>query len=474
VNENAERLFKLERDELLRRDPGEMSPALQPDGMPSAEAVAERVRLALEGETPIFEWTHLDAEGQPFPCEIRLVRLPSSTRKLVRGSLTDISERKLLEAELRQSQKMDAIGQLAGGIAHDFNNLLTAILGNAEVALEELGPGTPVSLQLAEIREAGERAAALTRQLLAFSRKEIVHARVLNINAIVENLSRMLGRLIGEHVDLVTDLDPRLRSIRADPGQIEQLILNLALNARDAMPQGGTLTIRTRACGTCASPSAGQAHLGSAPCVLLEIADTGTGVAPDLREKIFEPFFTTKGPGKGTGLGLSTVYGVVKQNGADVWVDSHKGPGATFKICWPSCEEDAEDGTDTPRETRSGSETILVVEDEPAVLEVARKALADYGYNVLEATNGAEAMRVSDGHDGTIDLLVTDIVMPAVDGPDLARRISTTRPQTRILFVSGYSSELSNPDASRIEGEFLAKPYTPRELATVVRQILDG
>jgi PAS domain S-box-containing protein len=467
VNDNAARMFGIDRERLLELGPVDMSPPRQPDGTPSEEGAQARLREVAVGGTPVFEWTHRTADGETFPCEVRLVRLPSSSRRLVRGSLTNIAERKRLEAELRQAHKMEAIGHLAGGIAHDFNNLLTAILGNLEISMDRLGAETPVARQLSEIRKAADRAAALTRQLLAFSRKQIVQRRVLNANAVIEDLSRMLRRLIGEDIDLVTHLDPRLNSIEADPGQIEQLIMNLAVNARDAMPEGGTLTIRTR------DLSEGAAEPPLDVCVVIEVSDTGTGIEPELLPKVFEPFFTTKEPGKGTGLGLSTVYGIVKQNAGNVHVDSTPGAGATFKVYWPACAPQPESEAGSEENLCAGTETILLVEDEQTVREVAREALFDYGYNLLEARDGSDALRVSNSFSGPIDLVVTDVVMPGVGGRDLARRLAASRPGTRILFISGYSGELAEPDLADFGAAFLPKPYTPQVLATTIRKILD-
>jgi two-component system cell cycle sensor histidine kinase/response regulator CckA len=395
---------------------------------------------------------------------------------IVEGTVVDVTERRQLEEQLRQSQKMEGIGQLAGGIAHDFNNLLTTVLGYSDMALTQLSPHDPIREDIAEIRRAGERASNLTRQLLAFSRKQVFEPRVLDLNALMADSSRMLARLIGEHIRFVTQLDPALGNVRADPGQIEQVIVNLAVNARDAMPEGGTLTVRTENADVDAASS--RKHFGIAPgrYVAIIVADTGVGIDPETQKRIFEPFFTTTETPRGTGLGLATVYGVVSQSGGQIFVDSAPGRGATFAIYLPRVEEAAAaPGTVAAGAPHRGSETILLVEDEDAVRGLTRRCLEASGYTVLQATCADEALEVASRFPGRLDLLLTDVIMPGVSGPELSRRLLERRPGTRVLYVSGYTDAAM---ASHVEldagASFLPKPFTPETLARKVRDILDA
>ena len=396
---------------------------------------------------------------------------------IVEGTVTDITDRKLLEEQLRQSQKMEAIGQLAGGIAHDFNNLLTSVLGYSNLALNRLSPHEPIREEIEEIQKAGDRAANLTRQLLAFSRKQLFEPVVLDVNARIVESTRMLSRLIGERIRLVTELDPSLGSVRADPGQIEQVLVNLVVNARDAMPEGGTLTIRTQNADVDAVSA--RRHFGAAPgeYVVLTVADTGTGIDAETQKRIFEPFFTTKEKPLGTGLGLATVYGIVRQTKGQIFVASEPGRGATFAIYLPRL--DAVPRADIaapalPRPSR-GTETILLVEDEGPVRELTRRCLEQRGYAVLPAANAEEALDLVAEHRGHLDLLLTDVVMPGASGPDLARRLTAERPGLQVLFVSGYPDD-SPGSAELIEAgsAFLQKPFTADTLARKVRDLLDA
>ena len=383
------------------------------------------------------------------------------------------------EEQLRQSQKMEAIGQLAGGVAHDFNNLLTAILGYAELMTMRLKAGDPLLRDAAEIRKAAERASALTRQLLAFSRKQMLSPRIVDLNAVVKQTESLLHRLIGEDVRLVSHLAPELRPVRVHPGQMEQVLLNLAVNARDAMPQGGLLTIETENVDLQEPLTVGAEALGPGRYVLLAVSDNGMGMDRQTRQRVFEPFFTTKEPGRGTGLGLSTVYGIVRQSGGHIWLYSEPGHGACFRIYLPQADGPAsvagspETGTAPVRAGR-GTETVLVVEDEPAVRELTRQVLRLHGYDVLDAANGGEAMAVAAAHDGPIHLLVTDVVMPGMTGPELAAKLHVARPETGVLFLSGYTSHAVVRGGMLREGtDFLQKPFTPTDLASTVRAILD-
>ncbi len=393
------------------------------------------------------------------------------------GCCYDITDRKRLEEQFRQSQKMEAVGQLAGGIAHDFNNLLTVITGYCQILLTAADQGDPRREELEQIKEAGDRAASLTRQLLAFSRKQILEPKVLDLNAVVTNLDKMLQRLIGEDIALRTALSPALGCVKADPGQIEQVIMNLAVNARDAMPQGGRLTIETAYADLDESYAKERFAVQPGPYVMLAVSDTGSGMDTETQAHIFEPFFTTKGQGKGTGLGLSTVYGIVKQSGGYIWVYSEPGRGTTFKIYLPRVDAQAEalEPRSPLQESLQGTETILLVEDEERVRRLARTILAGHGYSVLEAPNGAEALRISEQRGGAIHLLVTDVVMPGMSGGELASQLIAKHLHMKVLFVSGYTDDAIVRHGVLQAGiPFIQKPFTPSTLARKVREVLDA
>jgi PAS domain S-box-containing protein len=389
--------------------------------------------------------------------------------------ITDISERKKLEEQLRQSQKMEAIGQLAGGVAHDFNNLLTIINGFSEMVAMKLRSDDPNRKMLQEVTKAGERAASLTRQLLAFSRKQVLEPRVLDLNAVVTDIEKMLQRLIGEDMVMTTVLAPGLRQVNVDPGQIEQIVMNLAVNARDAMPTGGKLTIETKNVDLDETYNASRPEVIPGRYVMLAVSDTGCGMTPEIQAHIFEPFFTTKGPGKGTGLGLATVYGIVKQSGGFIYLYSEPGRGTAFKIYLPAVEKrESEKSLHGVKLMPHGTETILLVEDEDAVRAVSRFALQTFGYNVLEANRPTEAIRLCEQHQGPIALLVTDIVMPGMGGRALTERISELRPGIKVLYVSGYTDDaVVRHGVLQADVAFLQKPFTPTSLANKVRQVLD-
>ncbi|HEY2934639.1 MAG TPA: PAS domain S-box protein [Acidobacteriota bacterium] len=385
------------------------------------------------------------------------------------GTTQDITERRRLEEQLRQAQKMEAIGRLAGGIAHDFNNILTAILGYSDLLLEQLPDWDSKKNDALEIKKAGERAQALTQQLLAFSRKQMLRPVVIDLNEVISDMEKMLARLIGEHVRLVTRLDPALERVRLDRGQIEQVILNLAINGRDAMPEGGQLTIRT------GKFAPGEILPKTVPlgAVMLEVTDTGMGMDKEIRSKVFEPFFTTKEKEKGTGLGLSTVYGIVKQSGGDIEVESDE-EGTTFRIYFPAAEEPTPLKPDRrpARPQARGAETILLVEDEPAVRSLARRVLQMSGYAVLDASNAGEAMLICQNHSGPIHLLITDVVMPQMSGRQLAQSLSPLRPEMKIIFMSGYADDVLDGDFPANEVPFLGKPFTADLLLQKVRDVL--
>jgi PAS domain S-box-containing protein len=414
-------------------------------------------------------WRTLSMMGKPSPPE-------TGARGLIINA-RDVTESRALEEQLRQSQKMEAVGRLAGGIAHDFNNLLTTILGYAELAVGRLKPEDPSRLELSEIDKAAQRAGDLTRQLLAFSRKQVLELRVIDLNQVVSDTEKMLRRLIGEDIDLVVSLKQRLVSVRADAGQIGQVLLNLAVNSRDAMPNGGKLTIETSVVELDESYSTFHFDVPPGRYVLLAVSDTGTGMDAKTLSHVFEPFFTTKEAGKGTGLGLSAVYGVVKQSGGHVSVYSEPGVGTTFKVYLPRVE-------DAPEKNRApavhaalvgGTETILVVEDEEAVRRLTCRSLEAQGYEVLPAASASEALLLLEKHAGEIHLLITDVVMPDVSGRELARSAAPLRPLMKVLFMSGYTDNVIVHHGVLDAGTaFLQKPFTPRSLAQKVREVLDA
>jgi len=390
----------------------------------------------------------------------------------------DITERRKLEDQLRLSQKMEAVGQLAGGVAHDFNNLLTAILGYCNLILDEIPQEDPLRPDLEEIQSAGERAASLTRQLLAFSRRQMLQPQIVDINTIVQQLEKLLRRLISEDVELVTALAGNLMPVRIDPAAIEQILVNLAVNARDAMPVGGRLTIETANVELDDTYAVTHVTMRPGSYVMIAVSDTGEGMDERTRTRVFEPFFTTKEQGKGSGLGLATVYGMVKQSGGYIWVYSEPGHGTVFKVYLPLAADRsaADEGHGGRRETDSmhGWETVLLVEDEDAVRALAREVLRRYGYVVLEARHGVDALRVAERHTDAIHLMVTDLVMPHMSGRDLAERLSTVRPAMKVLFMSGYTDHAVMHRDLTPGSAFIQKPFTPEVFARKVRTLLDG
>jgi PAS domain S-box-containing protein len=405
--------------------------------------------------------------------EARVLRDVSGGIAEVIGSLSDITERKRLENQFWQAQKMEAVGHLAGGVAHDFNNLLTIIIGYSDLVLPDLPPDERE--MIAEIRHAADRAAGLTRQLLAFSRRTVLEPKILSLNELVRDHEKMLRRLIGEDVQLTTNLDAAIEPVRADPGQLGQVIMNLAVNARDAMPTGGRLTIETKSVtfDDATAGAVGDAKAGR--YVVLAVTDSGIGMTPDVRAHLFEPFFTTKGPGKGTGLGLATVYGIVKQSGGFIAVESEPGRGSVFAIHFPVVAtsvpaEPASAGTPLAR----GTETILVVEDEDAVRSMIRAVLGKAGYQVLQARSGPEALRIAAEHRERIHLLVTDVVMPEMSGRDVVEHLARQRRDFKVLYLSGYTDDaVVRHRVLEAEVAFLQKPFTMSTLTTKVRQLLD-
>jgi PAS domain S-box-containing protein len=472
-NAGAERLKGYTAEEILGRHFASFYPAeAVQTGKPDRALAAAAAR-----ETSEEEGWRVRKDGTRFWASVLLTALRDGAGTL-RGFANvtrDITERKALEEQYQQAQKMEAVGHLAAGVAHDFNNLLTIISGFSEMMLTALPAGDPNRGLIQSIYQAGERAALLTRQLLAFSRKQVIEPRVLDLNEVVGNAEKMLRRLIGEDVRLATVLAPNLDRIKADPGQVEQVIINLAVNARDAMPQGGRLTIETSNVELDENYARSHAEVKPGRHVMLAVTDTGSGMTEEVQRHVFEPFFTTKGPGKGTGLGLATVFGIVKQSGGHVWVYSEVGRGTTFKVYFPSVEEVAPArGSEESRPTApSGTGTVLLVEDDKQVRGMTRFALQSFGYTVLEAQDGEEALRVAQAHSGAIDLLITDVVMPGIGGRRLAEALSRFRPGIKVLYVSGYTDDaVVRHGVLETEVAFLQKPFAMATLATKVRDVL--
>jgi signal transduction histidine kinase len=392
-------------------------------------------------------------------------------------TVRDLTRQRKLEDQLAQAQKMEAVGQLAGGVAHDFNNLLTVIMSYSSLLLSDGQTSEEVRGDIQEISNAAERAASLTRQLLAFSRKQVLQMRPVSVNAIVADVQKMLHRLIGEDISVTTHLDSDLGLINADPGQLEQVLINLAVNARDAMPGGGALTIATDNADL--TDEHGDRHLGAAPgkYVMLAVTDTGTGMTKEVQQRLFEPFYTTKGAGKGTGLGLATVHGIVKQSGGDIYVYSELGHGTTFKVYFPRLAKEAEVVMTTAEYravTPRGTETLLLAEDDEALRALGARVLTALGYNVLVARTGADALRIVAEHKGPIDLVATDVVMPEMNGSELVIKVLEARPGIRVLFMSGYTDdEVMRRGVIDGQTAFLQKPFTPDLLAYKVREVLD-
>jgi two-component system cell cycle sensor histidine kinase/response regulator CckA len=418
----------------------------------------------------------LRAGAHDFLTKARLSRLLPAIDRELREAATR-AEKGRIEEQYRQAQKMEAIGHFAGGIAHDFNNLLTVITGYVELSLAGLSDRDPLHQHLREVREASERAATLVRQISAFSRQQIVHPRVFDLNSVMARMDRLLQRVIGEDMEFVMTLAPDLGRIRADPGQIEQVLMNLVVNARDAMPDGGRLVVETSTVELRAGDAPCGAGLLPGPHVLLSVTDTGTGMDERTKARIFEPFFTTKEEGKGTGLGLATVYGIVKQCGASVSVESAPGRGSAFRIHFPRVDEAAE-ALAKPADRGTvvgGTETILVVEDEKQIRGLAVQVLRKNGYRVFEAATPADALSLTEAEKGEIDLMVTDVIMPGMSGADLAERLSSLRPRMRVLFVSGYAAGAKGHHRIPVDGiHFLPKPFTPDALLQRAREILDA
>ncbi|MBV9773771.1 MAG: PAS domain S-box protein, partial [Gemmatimonadetes bacterium] len=456
---------------------------VHPDDQPVAREVWRRARETSGAMAGMFELRVRHADGSWRDYEgvgTNLLEDPVVHGVVINAR--DVTERRTAEEalnesrqQLLQAQKMDAVGRLAGGIAHDFNNMLTAIQGFAELLALDLGEREPERGYVEEIRRAAERSGSLTRQLLAFSRRQVLQPRVLDLNGTVREMDRMLRRLIGADVELVTVLAPGLGPVLADPGQLEQVVLNLAVNAREAMPSGGRLTLATGELQVDEAEVRRLPFLRPGRYVQLRVSDTGTGMSRDVQAQVFEPFFTTKE--NGTGLGLATVYGIVAQSGGHVWVESEPGRGSTFRILLPRVNGGAEPGAREPAAAGSadGAETVLLVEDEPTVRLLARKVLQRSGYRVLEAENGAEAIRLFGEHGARVDLVLTDVVMPRMGGVELVGRLTAQVPSLRVVYMSGYTDEAILRNGVREQGRaFLQKPFSPETLIRKVREVLDG
>jgi signal transduction histidine kinase/CheY-like chemotaxis protein len=424
-----------------------------------------------------FETVRVKKDGTLIHIALTLSPIRNSEGQVVGVSSVarDVTESKNLEEMLRQAQKMEAVGQLAGGVAHDFNNLLGVIMGHTGLMLGRLSPDDANRKGIEEIEKAGERAARLTRQLLAFSRKQVLQPKVLDLNAVVAGIEKLLQRLIGEDIELRVVLDPLLGQVKADAGQVEQIIMNLVVNARDAMSVGGKLTIQTSNVEEDEEYAVVHYAPRPGPRVMLSVMDSGCGMDPKTKARIFEPFFTTKEFGKGTGLGLSTVYGIVKQSGGSVSVSSELGVGTTFRVYLPRMDSLPETAlpTEKAQKVEGGSQTILIVEDETALLQVTQASLEAAGYVTLAAKSPAEAIRVSENHPGPIHLMVTDVIMPGMNGAQLATHLSALRPEMKVLYVSGYTDNTIVRHGVLEPGlAFLQKPVSPRTLTMKVGELL--
>jgi PAS domain S-box-containing protein len=471
-NRNTEQVLGFSAQELQGKYLGDWHAT--PEGRELAVQASLRV-LATGGSADAVESDLCTRGGKPIPFLLTGIRVDTPDGPMLAGVGIDLTERRRLEEYLRQSQKMESVGRLAGGVAHDFNNILTSIMGNLDLATEGIPPGSPIRRYLQNIQHAATSAAMLTRQLLAFSRKDLVAPQVVDLNESIANLKGLLDRLLGEDISFRIKQTPGLWPIRIDPGQLDQILLNLVINARDAMPNGGILSLGTsnmRLDGTFVD-SHGEGEPGD--YVMFALADTGHGMTPEVRSRIFEPFFTTKAVGRGTGLGLATVFGAVKQNRGFIDVHSEPGNGTIFRIYLPRAEAQPSDPSRTPADVFQGrGETVLVAEDDQRVSAIVEEYLDRVGYRVLVCANGIEALD-AELTLGTIDLLVTDLIMPDMNGKELADRMRLRQPQLKVLFTSGYTADIIGRHGMLEEGvAFLAKPYAPVELARRVRQCLDA
>ena len=467
-----QRILGYSGEELLRTSAYEQ---IHPDDHELVRATLEKARADGTGGTIIYRMRHKDGTWRHIESITATVRdQPGDIIRMV-GINRDVTERKQLEEQFMQSQKMEAVGRLSGGIAHDFNNLLAVIIGYCEFLREGLPSDHALRASADEIMKAGTRAAALTRQLLAFSRQQVLNPKVLDLNAIVNETGKLLRRVIGEDIVLETNLDANLGRVKTDQTQIEQILMNLAVNARDAMPDGGTLTVETQNAERDGTSAQNRYRVQPGPYVRLKVTDNGIGMDAATSDRVFEPFFTTKEKGKGTGLGLSTVYGIVKQSGGYIEIDSVPGAGTTFTIYLPRTDEKPTFESAESGNFRTGHETILIVEDEPSLRTLSRNTLQACGYTVLEAKDGEEALTISRAHHGGIDVLLTDVVMPGMGGKALAQKVSSERPATKVVYMSGYPGGKFGDNWPAEAGVLLlTKPFTRRDLCQKIGEALEN
>jgi two-component system, cell cycle sensor histidine kinase and response regulator CckA len=471
VNEAAVRSYGYSREEFLGMTLDDIRPRAEVSG-PAASVDATPLGTTHQGL-----WKHVKKDGTLIEVDFTTHTIVFEGRPCGLAVAQDFTERNRMELQIRQTQKMDAIGNLPGGVAHDFNNILSVVLSYSQMLAASLQPGDPMRADLEEIAGAGQRAAALTRQLLAFSRQQILQPRILDLNAVIGGVAKMLRRVVGEDVELTVVAGASLGKVSTDQGQIEQVLMNLVVNARDAMPRGGTLTIETANATLDANYAAIHTHVQPGAYVMLAVTDTGSGMAPHTRDCMFEPFFTTKEKGKGTGLGLSTVFGIVRQSGGNIWVDTEPGEGTTIKVYLPLAhaqEVPAAEAIPDLR-TRRGSETILLVEDEEPVRVLIRAILERHGYRVLEAQSGGDALLICEQHKATIHVLLTDVVMPRMSGSQLAQRLCPLRPEMKVLYMSGYTDDsIVRHGVLDSDVALLQKPITPEALTRRLREVIEA
>jgi two-component system cell cycle sensor histidine kinase/response regulator CckA len=468
VNESFLRATGYRREEVIGRTAAELGLCNRPEERARLAEILEKHQSARD-----VEISYRTKSGQQRTGLESAEIIDLAGQKCIFSIFKDVTDHKVLEEQLRQAAKMEAVGQLSGGIAHDFNNLLGVIIGYCEMLEEQIPPRSPLRKDCDQIKKAGERAAALTRQLLAFSRQQVLDPKILDLNATARDLEKMLRRLIGEHIDLMTSLDPVLGSVKADRGQIEQVIMNLVVNARDAMPEGGRLTIETANVELDEGFDSRHPQARAGSYVVLSVSDTGMGMDAQTQARIFDPFFTTKELGKGTGLGLSTVYGVVSQSGGHIGVYSELGHGTTFKIYLPRVGDDtsAERKSSAVPEVLRGAGTILLVEDEEPLRVLTRRLLIEHGYSVLDAGHPDQALQIARQHSGPIDMLLTDVVMPGMNGRVLVEKLAAIRPLPRIIYMSGYSG-FTHGDLFDSEANFLSKPFSRDTLFRKLQEVM--
>jgi signal transduction histidine kinase len=459
----------------LRAHPGEFSPPKQPDGRDSYEKADEMMQLAFKQGSHRFEWEHVRADGECFPVEVMLTPVCRGQRQVLHVVWREIGERKRLEQKLREAQRLEAVGRLAGGIAHDFNNLLVVILSHAELLKQELGVANAIgpAKRAAEIQAAGERAASLTRQLLTFSRGQPVQPKPTDLVELLAGLDGLLGRLIGENIDYTMHLTKGPITVEVDPSQVEQLVINLSANARDAMPAGGKLEVVLECYHH--TKSSALPGLATGDHAVIRVSDTGEGMSQMEIDRAFDPFYTTKPPGAGSGLGLATVHAIADQCGGAAFIESAKGEGTSVRVYLPLTSAKPLSLATPERSSTSlrGGETILVAEDEGAIRNLIEDVLSSQGYRVITAADGVEALDLVHKNGGEIDLVITDVVMPRLSGPEMVQRLQVDRPGTKVIFMSGYAKQGSLTAIQHEEAEILEKPFSPQTVLTMVRSALD-